>query len=77
MTTHELITTVISEVGFPIVAFLLMYWYAFVAIERNTKAMERLGMAYEESQPGETPEWVKEHKEEETVSPIPWLNKFK
>lgn len=70
------IVELVGELGFPIIAFLLMYRYAFVAIERNTKAMQRLAVTLKEREPGETPEWVEDYKEGETVSSIPLLNKF-
>lgn len=71
------IVTLVGELGFPILAFLLMYRYAFVAIERNTKAMRRLAATLKENQPGEPPDWVKEYKDGKTVSPIPLVNKLK
>lgn len=34
------ITQVISNVGFPIAAFLLMFWQNTVIIQKNTEAMQ-------------------------------------
>lgn len=71
------ILLLIEGIGFPILAFLLMYRYAFVALERNTKAVQRLAATLKETQPGETPDWVKEYKEGNEVSPIPMVDKLK
>ena len=38
------ILTAISTVGFPIVAFLLMYWQSTKTIKENTKAITELVM---------------------------------
>lgn len=36
------ILTAISTVGFPIVAFIMMYWFAKTTLEKNTEAINKL-----------------------------------
>jgi hypothetical protein len=45
MTEPDMILTAISTVGFPIVAFLLMFWFATKVIRENTKAFQNLQFA--------------------------------
>jgi len=41
-TNVEIITTAIKEVGFPVVAFLLMFYMCFVTLKQNTVAIDNL-----------------------------------
>ena len=45
MTDIDPVLTAISTVGFPIVAFLLMFWFATKVIRENTKAFQDLQFA--------------------------------
>ena len=39
---NEFVLKALKEVGFPIVAFFLMYYMCFTAIDANTEAIESL-----------------------------------
>ena len=41
-TTAEIVTEFIRDVGFPIVAFLLMFYMCFVTMKENTDAINNL-----------------------------------
>lgn len=41
----ELILTGISTVGFPIAAFIMMFWFATKTVSENTKAIHDLKLA--------------------------------
>jgi hypothetical protein len=45
MSGHEFIATAVGSLGFPIVAFWLMYQFATKTIEKNTKAIHELSIA--------------------------------
>lgn len=46
MTTDlEAITQAVNMVGFPIVAFLLMFWFSVKIVRENTKAIQGLILA--------------------------------
>ena len=45
MTDSDLLLAAISTVGFPIVAFLLMFGFATIIIRENTKAFQDLQFA--------------------------------
>lgn len=71
------ITEAISTIGFPIVAFLLMYRFAFVALERNTEAIRTLSIMIEESNPGENADFVEEYKNDEGAQPFPFIKRWR
>jgi len=48
MTELELITQAINMIGFPIVAFLLMFWFTTKIVRENTKAIIDLTTAIQD-----------------------------
>lgn len=66
------IASFISEVGFPIAAFFMMYRFAVVTLERNTIAIGRLASSITQDQPREDPDWVEEYEEAEPPKVISW-----
>ncbi|MDO9574346.1 MAG: hypothetical protein Q7I94_05055 [Candidatus Contubernalis sp.] len=51
MTDLETLMVGISTVGFPIVAFLLMFWLVVTVVRDNTKALQELKLVLESWKP--------------------------
>lgn len=45
----EVISQMITTVGFPIVAFLLMFWFSVKVVRENTAAMQELANEIKQS----------------------------